>query len=307
MIPLHIEGALSPFLFPGGDLTKIVKFVSDAGTYTFPDTGQTLDTNFKDVLARSSRLPGVDGGVDEYGSGWAPTAIGNISFGFYLVSRTREGMEAKRSEVAKMRGWGTGALFYQPTDPALPMRWAFCRVNRIGDPQRLDANTDLHQLVSMSLHSAQPYWYSYGTERLWDDGGLYDDGGLWDGNASADTPTSITSAGTVTATVGGNVQTMGRLLVVKDSAGVASDPIIRRVVNGRIVDELKWYGNLNNGEFLEINPRAQTVIKVGSNAYSTFERPLHPDWMRLQPGVNTLQCYITGTAKFAARWMERYV
>jgi hypothetical protein len=285
---------------------RIKRFVTPNGTYTFPATEQSFDSNFRDVLARASRLPGVDGGMDEYGTGWAPSAIGKLDFGFYLVSRTVEGMQVKRDAAGAMRGWGVGQLFYQPTDTSLAERWIYCRINRISDNQKLSGHDDLFQLVTVSMQATQPFWYTAGTERLWDDGGKWDDSGLWDGNASAPAPTSITTSGTMTITNNGNVFTLARVLIINDSGSTISNPIVRRIRNGEIADEVRYYGTIANNDWLEINSRSQRVLMgvSGDDVYSDFDH-LNADWFQLLPGSNSIQVYVTGTAKVAIRYMER--
>jgi len=210
-----------------------------------------------------------------------------------------------------MGGWGTGALFYQPTDPALPTVFAYVRMNRIEMSQKLSEHTDRFQRVTLTMQVSSPFWYGRGSELLWDDpysSSVWDGSDNWDGNSSAPAPTSVTDSGTVTiSSVGGNVHTLARLLVIKDSAGTLSNPMIERIgADGRILDRTRWYGDLANGDCLEINARQQMVRKNGINVYSTFELPLNADWMWLRPGSNTLRVTWTGTAKLAVRWLERY-
>ncbi len=290
-------------------MARLVKFVSRYGTYTFPAYyGQALDDNFKDLLARATRLPGVDGGLDEFGTGIAPSAVGNIPYSVILKSETREGMQAKLDELGQMAGWGTGTLFYQPTDPAQATRFTWARINRISDPQRLDGNTDLHMRVQISFQATSPFWYGRGTELLWDDGAEWDAANTnWDGTASAPAPTSVTDVGTVTISgVGGNYYTLARLLIIKDSAGILSDPRIERLdAVGNVVDWVDWQGDLANGQFLSIDPRRQSVSRMGVSVRDTFSF-MNPDWMWLRPGSNTLRVKWLGTAKLAVRWLERY-
>lgn len=291
---------------------RIVRFTASGGqgTYVFPSTQQNLNENFKNFLNRVTRLPNSDGGMDEFGSGYAPSAVGSISFSFVLVSPTLEGMEVKRREVGAMGSWGTGALFYQPTDPALPTVWANVRMNNIDAAQKLSEHTDRFQPVTLTMQAASPFWYGRGSELLWDDpdsAATWDGSDVWDGNSSAPAPTSVTDSGTVTiSSVGGNVHTLARLMVIKDSAGTLSNPMIERIVNGSVVDRIRWFGDLANGDILEINSRQSFVRKNGSNAYSTFDLPLNADWMWLRPGSNTLRVTWTGTGKLAVRWLERY-
>lgn len=254
----------------------------------------------------------MDGGVDSFGSGYAPSAVGSISFSFILVSPTLEGMEVKRREVGAMGGWGVGALFYQPTDPALPTVFAYVRVNNIDAPQKLSEHTDRFQPVTLTMQASSPFWYGRGTELLWDDPestALWDDSvNFWDGNLLAPAPTSVTDSGTVTiSSVGGNIHTLARLLIIKDSAGTLSNPMIERIDSaGRILDRVRWFGDLVNGDVLEISSRQQLVRKNGNNVYSSFDLPLNADWMWLRPGSNTLRVTWAGTGKLAVRWLERY-
>lgn len=289
-------------------MTKVTKFVSRFGTYTFPDTEQALSDNFKDVVTKSTRLPGVDGGIDEYGTGRAPSAVGNINFSFYLVSSTLEGMQPKLDTLGALRSWGVGALFYQPTDLSLPVRWAFCRISRIDTPKRLDKQPDRFQLVQMSLQASQPYWYAGGTERLWDDGGLFDDGGLWDGNASAPAPTTITNSGTLTVSPSGNVPTTGRVIIKNSSGSPIQNPIVQRIRDAEIVDQIKFWGAIADGDWLEIDPRSHRVMMgiSGADQYDNCEF-LDKNWLVLYPGSNTIQVYVNGVAGVAVRYMERYV
>lgn len=286
----------------------ITRFVSDFGTYTFPtNTQQSFNPPFSNVLARATRLPGVDGGLDEFGTGWAPSQVANLTFSFVLVSSTLEGMQPLRDAVNAMRGWGTGQLFFQPTDAALTERFVFCRINNISMPQKLSEHTDRFQSVEMSIQVTQPYWYTKGTELLWGNSSWkWDDANVWDGNSGAPAPTSITTSGTMTVTVGGNVFTLSRILVINDGGSPVTNPIIRRILNGEVADEVRWYGTIAAGDWLEINPRAQRVLMgvLGTDVIDDFDF-LNPDWMRLYPGSNSLQIYLNGTAKIAARYLER--
>jgi len=291
-------------------ITKFIA-INGSGSYDFPPNyQQSLDDNFTNMLARSVRLPGMDGGLDEFGTGVAPSSVGNIPFEFFLVSPTLEGMEVLRRQVGALVDWGVGALFYQPADPALPTVWTYARLNNVGKSQKLSEHTNRFQRVALTLQTS-PFWYGRGSEILWDDPystATWDDGvNVFDGNSSAPAPTSVTDSGTVTiSSVGGNVHTLARLLVIKDSAGTLSNPMIERIVNGNVLDRTRWFGDLTNGDVLEINARQQMVRKNGINVYSSFELPLNADWMWLRPGSNTLRVTWTGTGKLAVRWLERY-
>jgi len=288
-------------------MAGVTQFIATKGTYAFPSTTQEFRDNFRDVVSKVVRLPGVDGGFDVYGLSHAPSEVGSVQFSYFLVSRDGSGMQALRDAAAKMRYWGYGRLVLSPNNPNLT-RWCWGRFNNIQIGQEFHNHTEYFQKVQLTFQAAEPFWYQTGTERLWGDGGIWNDGGLWGGNAAADSPTSVTTSGTVSATVGGNIFTLPRLLVIKDSAGVAANIKIRRIVGGAIEDEVAWLGELTNGQWLEIDARAHKAFigPAGTSAFSTLSY-LNPDLMRLEVGSNTLQVYLDGTAKVAARWLERYI
>lgn len=283
-------------------MARITRFVSKYGTYTFPNTEQDFRDNFADVLARASRLPGVDGGLDEYGTGHAPSPVGLIQFGVYLVSRTREGMQVLRDNLRLIRTWGTGKLYYQPTNTALEERWAWCRVNNINTSQRLEAHTDIFQPVQVTMQASEPYWHALGDVRRW---GSFNWGGAdWGGDFVTQ---NVSSLEEMVITNPGNAFTLPKVVVRNQSGADARNIRIERLVNDVIVDSVRWAGTLADDDWLMIDSRRQRVTRNGYNTLDGYFEYLRPDWLRLMPGTNTLRIRLDGTADFYVNFLERYV
>ena len=294
-------------------MTGITRFEARGNTYTFPTNpgDQDFRTNFGELVARTSRMPGVSGGFDEYGSGRAPSAVGNIQFSFWLVSDTLSGMQALRDAVYPMADWGAGRLIQTMQDGT--ERWAWARVNNITMSEKRHMHSDLFQQVQMSFQASNPYWYRPGNEAVWDGAATaaWDNASaIWDGGAG----TSITDSGTISVTNAGSATTLARVIIHKNSAGTCWNPIVRRVVNGAVVDEVRWSYGVGAGSYVDINPRAQRVqwvlyttnVVYDGYALGYFEAK-HPDWMRLAPGVNSIQVLMDGSATVSIKYLERYL
>lgn len=287
----------------------ITRFVAQGNTYTFPISpgDQDYHDNFKDVLNKTSKIPGADGGIDEHGTGRAPGPVGNIQFGIVMVSPQRSGMQLLRDAIGAMREWGVGRLYFQPTDLTLPERWAVCRVDNIGITEKRDQNTDLFQPVKLSFQATDPFWYRPGNQVLWDGTYTFNGAITWDDTAAGFT--TITGSGTFSVTNPGNAFTHGRLVAKVTGATGFSSLIVRRLLNSAIVDEMVLQTPLVQNDVLEISPRAQWVLVNGVDKLSRFSFR-HPDWLRLLPGVNSIQVILDDTAgevSAAVRYFERYV
>ena len=265
---------------------RITKFVAKGNTYTFPtEVGdQEYHDNFKEVVARATRLPGADGGVDEYGSGRAPSAIGNIQFGVVLLSDTREGMQTLRDTLAQMKEWGVGQLYFQPTDSNATPRWANCRVNNIDMPEERHKHTDLEQPVKLSFQASDPFWYTAGNQKLYDSTYSWDSTINWDEGSFS----TITGSGSLTVTPSGSATTLGRFVAKVTGALSFNQLVVQRIVNSQVSDQMILQMLLNQNDVLELDPRRQWVTVNGVDRIANFD-VLFPDWLRLLPGSNTIK------------------
>ncbi len=258
-------------------------------------------------MTRYSTIPGADGGIDEYGTGRAPGPKGQIQFGIVLVSATRAGMQTLRDDLARMREWGVGQLYFQPTNLALPPRWCVCRIDKIDPPEQRDKNTDLFQPVKLTYTTGDPFWYLPGNQKLWDGTYTFNGAITWDDSASGFS--TVNGSGTLSVTNPGNAFTHGRFVAKVTGATGFSSLVVRRVLNSTTVDEMVLQTPLVQNDVLELDPRKQWVLVNGVDKLSRFTFR-HPDWLRLLPGVNSVQVILDDPAaqiSAAIRYFERYV
>jgi hypothetical protein len=287
------------------------RFKARPGTYSIPATLQTYNDNFKDVLARSERLPGVDGGIDLYGSGRGVGPVGNITITFYLVSRDPNGMQALIDTLATTKDWGKGVLYYQPSDSGLAERWCHCRVNNITTSRGYRAG-EVFQTVQMIFQADDPFWYGKGNASGSIIGIDFTFGSSRIGGGSTVTAASGLSTSITSLAPSGNAFTFAQIGILPKASGPAqtcTDPIIRRVVNGAVMDELRYHGNLAAGDKLFIDPRRHKALKNGVSVADDIEF-LTADWMRLMPGSNTLKVLFANSSDAAdvnIRYLDRWV
>lgn len=269
------------------EATRTLRFAASGRTYTFPDYQDDYRDTFNDLVPRTTRLPGADGGYDEYGEEPAPKAIGQVSVSFTLVANSRSQMTAKRDAVKAMDQWGVGRLYVQPSDPNLNERFAFARVNNINMPEKRDRHTDLHQPVTINYQVSDPYWYELGTEAWsWGDGTTWGSR-KWGGGAPSYACNGFETP--VTLSVGGNAITLPRISLSVGAGKSVTNPRIERLENGVVRDYVQYPGTLFGGDTLEINARASTVLLNDVAAYTSAFSYFDVDWFRLKPGDNDIR------------------
>lgn len=261
------------------------------GSYTFPATLAEFSDNFKDTTPQTVRLPGMDGGYNQDGDKTSNTAIGKVTVGFWLVAQSRAAMDDLRDAVGAMVEYGYQQLTYQPTDPADAVRFCWARVNYIGDSERKDEHTDLHQKVSITFQVPDPRWY-VGTALPWrlGDGHQIGDVGLTIGGGG--TPETTVAAGTLTSdtiTNNGNTTAIATVAIICGAAETCQNPIVRRRKNGEIVDEFQYLGTIGNNGELYVSGRLQRASLDGDNIIGNLFTYEHPDFLRLEPGANTIE------------------
>lgn len=273
-------------------------------TYTFPTSpgNQDFRTNFKNLLTKASRIPGGNGGVDEYGIGRSASPVGNIQFSTYLISSTRAGMQTLRDALNEIADWGVGILTdnLNGTD-----RWSLCRVSDITMSEERQANTDLWQKVQLSFQAAEPFWMTVGNQNVWDGTYTFNSAITWDGSTGFNT---INGSGSFTLTNNGNAYTVARLAVRVTGATAFNQLMAQRLVNGGVTDQWVYTGAIVQNDILEVSPRNQWVLLNGADKIANFEFN-HPDWMRLLPGSNTINIVLddaAATVQVKGLYYERY-
>lgn len=277
------------------------------GAYTFPSTLAEFSDNFRDTTPQTVRLPGMHGGYNQDGDATAQTAIGKVTVGFYLVAQSRDGMDDLRDAVGALVEYGLQQLIYQPTDPGDPTRFCWARVNYINIPQRKDEHTDLHQKITITFQVADPHWY-VGTGTPWQIGVAGHTIGETDLEiGSGGSPATISASGTSTdstVTNSGNALTVPVVAIRCGASQTFVNPTIQRIKNGEVVDEVAWTGTVgNNGELFLVGRLHRAVYNAASILGNNFSYE-HPDFIRLEPGANTIRVRSTsgGSAATVTIW-----
>lgn len=262
------------------------------GDYTFPSELVEFNDNFADTTPQTVRLPGMSGGFNSDGDKASQTAIGKVVVGFWLVTQSRADMDALRDAVNAMVHYGYQRLTYQPTEPTDDVRFCWARVNFISMSERKDEHTDLHQKVSVTFQAPNPHWF-VATTGLWTIG----DGTIIDDPTDVEiggggTPETTVAAGTLTTdtiTYNGNAETIVTVVINCGAAETCQNPMIRRIFNGEIVDQFQYTGTIGNNGELIVSGKTKQVMLDGANVLGANFSYEHPDFLRLEPGVNTIQ------------------
>lgn len=257
--------------------------------YTFSHIAE-LDDNFGDSVPQTQRLPGLDGGWSHDGDDPTPTTIGSVTLSCWLVAPTRAAMDTQRDALMRLVAMGLQRLVVQPTDPAADPRFCWARLNHIRMNERKDAHTDLWQKAQVIFHVPDPHWYTlgYGVDWQLGDGALLGDSGLELGSGAfvINASTTLTSA---TLTHNGNATAIAAVSIQPPDGASCHNPRVQRVVDGQVVDEIAYSATLNAGDEWIVDARRGLALLNGESAFGTKLRYLHPSFLRLAPGDNSLQ------------------
>lgn len=250
------------------------RFEADGNTYAFPTNVGAYSDNFGDVVVRNTRLPGVDGGFDEYLSDPAARELGSIRQGFTLQSDTKEGLDTLRDNVRAMLLWGKGYLYYRPTNyPTDGERRCWCRLSNLQMP-RDDSMANYWQRVTAIFSASAPIWEAVGS-------------------ASVDTINHTGTQTDGTVNNGGNAIALPTVRIACGAGQAMTGPIyIRRMDGTDVVDEVKYTYNLTANTYLEFDANEWRVTYNDGSDQDAYDKTfdfLHPDWLRLMPGDNTIR------------------
>lgn len=290
-------------------LYRLARFGKGTRLYTFPQA-TTFDHNFANLVPRVARLPGTDGGFDEFNDEPAPSEVGTVSASWYIVPQKGESITTLLDNVRAMADWGKQRLYVQPYDRTLGERWANVRINSIQGAENAKNHPHLWQEVKVTWQAGDdPFWYAQGTEAPLYGEAIYGALGAVYGGSS---PVIINAAGVLTSstiTVSGNATTLAYLSITVPATKSAQNLTIQRLDGGVIRDEVKWTGTLTPSDTLIINPRTNSVTLNSADAYTTSFSRHHPDFFRLRPGANDLRVLMnnnTDQATIRVRYYERY-
>ena len=286
-------------------MDTLVRFGAGNQVYTFEQNQQiSLRDNFRDVVPRTTRLPGLSGGFDEFGSGAAPGEIGNVQVMFWIFADSEAEMKAKKDEFGAMADWGVYRLYKQPMDGS-PERYCEARLNSAEISETSADQPHKRNRVQLNFQVANPAWYSLGTESpSWGDGTAWGSGALWGGSAAPNAVVGLQND--FYLNVNGNARTYPRIEVRCGAAQTASGVTIQRLVQGVVVDEVKYDDTLNNNDRLIINCRALEITLNGSDNYSNDFTFQNAGWFRLEAGENTIRVLMDNAGDEADVYFRYY-
>lgn len=270
------------------------------GSYDFTAAHVFLgdfEYNFTDLVLESSRLPGMSGVFDEYGrSSVAPNAKGTVKQELTLRTTSAD-MDDYRDALNAIATWGRQILTLEPDGyPTNPARFCTARVRRVMMKQRLGYHTRIHQPVTIEWEVADPRWLvNLSGGSLW---GVGEWGSaVWGG--AADT---IAASGEVTdtqITYNGNVPAEVTVEIQTGASETCTNPMVQRVVNGRVVEQWRFIETLGNSETLRVDPRRHTVRLNHQVAYDDRFSYLTAGWLSLVPGEQTIRVVFNNSSDAA--------
>lgn len=266
-----------------------MSYIVSFDDYNFPERGIHLETNFADAVPRTTRLPGLDGGYDEFGDDPAPSEIGRVNARLRLNAASGSAMQTTRDELRGLAAIGRGSLVMQPSGGTVfAQRWAWARINSVQVVEKMHAVTDRVQDISIDWQVSDSRWYS----------------------EPVATPGDVECAGTATdfqVSPGGNAAAAPVITVT--AVGALPDGFtVQRLVEDVVYDEIEYGDALIDEDVVVMDCRALSVTKNDVAAYGTAFSTLHPAWMRLQPGDNDLRVVLNsgGSATLAIEWYDTW-
>lgn len=276
--------------------------------YTFPVEQASYSDNFAELATKTRRLPGMHGGFDDLGYERGLSEIGSIRADFWLKFANLTEATTKLDEFRRMTDYGVQLLYKTTQDGQ--QRWTWARVDNISTPQAVRDLPHNQIKASIIFQASDPFWYGVGSgSAIWGDGtSKWGDGvSRWSGAAATAVSGALT---TLTYTYTGNAFTQPSIAISPGVGQSCTDPVVRRIVNGAVIDEIVYLGTLAAGDRLFVDSRRASVRVNDANAYNSQFNTKTSYFMRLVPGVNTIQIRFalsTDAANVCIRWLNRYV
>lgn len=262
-------------------MDTLLRFGAGDTLYTFDPNDQIqYRDNFRNVVPRTSRLPGLSGGYDEYGQSPAPSEIGNVSVTIGYEATSDADMEAKKLALGAMRAYGKQRLYKQPVDATADERYCEARINSIDFNEAVGNRPETYNTFTISFQVDNPFWLTQGTEApQYGDGSAYASGVTYGG--SPVTQSLVGEDNTFSLTPEGNDIAYPRITLTIPSGKSAENIRVQRLVNSIVIDEVRYAGTLSADDVLEINCRAYAVYLNGADGYDSNFSFNTASWFRL--------------------------
>jgi hypothetical protein len=142
---------------------NLLRFGGGSKSYNFPNV-ESSTPHMGGVTTSIVKMPGQDGGHDNYGVSRAPDEVGDIPVTLNLFAENNPNTFAEISQacddILLMKAWGKRPLWIQPLDLRQPRRWASARINNIRISQNARSATEFLQPVTINFQVNDPRWHS---------------------------------------------------------------------------------------------------------------------------------------------------
>lgn len=291
-------------------MDSLLRFGVGAELYRFETHRQiSLRDNFRDVVPRTTRLPGLHGGFDDLGYGRAPGEIGNVQVAFWIIRDTPAEMAAALAAVGRMANWGVKRLYKQSMDGTRREMFCEARVNSIDYTQSAANLPHERQRVVVNFQVVNPFWYAYPFDVKYLNDGHTMQSGLTMAGWSA---TVVTANTTINITLGGSGVALPVIKICSGEygsgaalTGTVEDVTIRRIDadTGAITHEIVWGNTVAQDDKLVIDAGALRVVHEDASAgnvdgYGDLTTT-RARWLELLPGANRIDVSGTWTGSIA--------
>jgi hypothetical protein len=256
------------------------------GSYTIPDL-QSLDIGTGQSQLGTITTP--SGGWDTLGTEQAEQAFPyTVTASGMIVGATAAAAETAWAAMKALRGT-RAKLYRRMLDTPGTIQWAWARVTRV--PARREAQDRRHVKFEITFDVWSQWRSEYQGVWLLDDGYYLDDGYDLDTTDALDVMAS--SPHTYTASNGGNTTVFDPIITVTAIGANITALLITKTGE----TALNYAGTITAGQALVIDCGAYTVKNNGTADYANFSLTSNhviTDWLRLDPGDNTITFTFTG-------------
>lgn len=266
-------------------MDTLVKFGVGTSAYIFQQDRQvSLSHNFADTVQQSVRVIGLDGGLQPFGTGRAPSAMGNLVVQYFLLGTSNLDVKTQVDALRKLAHQGMRKLFIRH---AGKLMWTWATVSNVRGADNVQDIPHLRQRVELNFQCVDAKWYYV-------DGGVHFSDGLAmdDGLTMPILKLPLTSVGnndTVNVTNYGNSPVAPYIRWDIPTGVTATNPTLTwSNADGNIVYSVQYTASLTAGDVVIIDCARLKVSPTFSNLTIT-----HGAWFEIYPGVQTLT--VTGT------------
>lgn len=262
---------------------KLLRF----GSYTFPDTGRAASRNFADIVPQSVRLPGLDGGFDEFGREAAPSEIGNIRADLIIDEPNPIAMQRERDALNGLARLGVQRLYLDMLDGSV--RWTWARVNSIQMSDTYSRMTRAVLPVSINFQVVAPrLWTDAAGDAVWGAGATWGGGLRWGGGVGVAQLCSGAST-SISAANNGNAIAYPTIYISTGTGQTTQNPTLLRTdgLGGAVVESIAIVGTFGAHTTIKIDVARKLAYRQGADAYSLLVARTG-DWLTLPPGGNAL-------------------